>query len=90
MSKTLKHVRLETARIFYDIENELKRAREKFPNSDGSMTALTEEVGELAKAMLDEPLDRVRAEAIQVAVMAIRVATEGDATLNKIRKRRGT
>jgi hypothetical protein len=67
---------------------ELKRAREKFPSPAGSMTALTEEVGELAKALLDEPPERIRAEAIQVAVMAIRVATEGDPTLDAYRQQR--
>lgn len=62
---------------------ELKAAREKFPSSAKSMCALTEEVGELAKALLDESGQRVYEEAIQVAVMAIRVATEGDASLGR-------
>lgn len=47
------------------------------------MTALTEEVGELAKALLDESDQRVYEEAVQVAVMALRVATEGDPSLGR-------
>lgn len=36
------------------ITEELIKAREKFPSSSLSMIALTEEVGELAKAILTE------------------------------------
>lgn len=67
---------------------EIVSARRKFPNPSGSMTALTEEVGELAKALLDEPWENVEAEAIQVACMAIRVLEEGDPTLTGLRLRR--
>lgn len=77
--------------IVADIINELEKARAKFPSSEASMTALMEEVGELAKAYLDEPRANIRAEAIQVATMAIRVALEGDPTLEAYRfKRRST
>ena len=75
-------------KIFEDIAEELKSAREKFPNNAHVMNALTEEVGELAQALLQvnyEPEKKTNAdvykEAIQVATMAIRVATEGDSTL---------
>lgn len=68
---------------------ELKRARTKFPSSRHSMTALMEEVGELAKAMLDESPERVYAEAVQVAAMAARVAEEGDPTHAAYRAERG-
>ena len=61
-----------------DVLAEVKAAREKFPQPWNTMVALMEEVGELAKAMLDEPLVRVRAEAVQVACMALRVAIEND------------
>lgn len=74
--------------IFLEISTELEQARNKFPDPSLSMAALTEEVGELAKAMLDEPKDRVRAEAIQVAVMTIIVATEGDPSFDEHRKER--
>jgi hypothetical protein len=72
-----------------EVEAEHRRAVTKFPDASGSMTALTEEVGELAKALLDEPSECVRAEAVQVATMAIRVALEGDHTLSSTRTRRG-
>lgn len=83
------HLNDGDAHIGIAIARELTRARAKFPSPAGSLAALTEEVGELAKAMLDEPRHRVCEEAIQVAVMAIRVATEGDPTLDEIRKKRG-
>ena len=52
-----------------------------------TVAALTEEVGELAQAMLHiregkgTDWTRVYREAVQVAVMAMRAATEGDHTL---------
>lgn len=75
--------------VWADVEHELGRARDKFPNPEHMMNALTEEVGELAKALLQinyEPAkgkthEDVYEEAIQVAAMAIRVASEGDTTL---------
>lgn len=68
-----------------EVAAEVGRARTKFPSPAGSMVALMEEVGELARAMLDEPAARVRAEAVQVAAMAMRVAEEGDPTLDALR-----
>lgn len=75
--------------IWQELSDEVDRARRKFPRPDGLMAALTEEVGELARALMDEPADRVRAEAIQVAAMALRIIDEGDPTLNDVRVRRG-
>ncbi len=73
------------------LREELARARSKFPDSNKTMTALTEEVGEVAKALLkiteDGELDRhelnkrlhaVYTEAVQVATMALRLAVDGD------------
>jgi len=68
---------------------ELARARAKFPDPYGMLAAMTEEVGEVAKAMLEEEPERVRAEAIQVAVTAIRIAVEGDRSLNPFREKAG-
>ena len=62
------------------IREELQNARTKFPGSNATFAAMVEEVGELATAIMEEPRDRVRAEAIQVAVMAIRVVLDGDYT----------
>jgi len=71
-----------------DTSNEVNRAREKFPKNDLLMVALTEEVGELAKALLDESPERIYAEAVQVACVAARIATEGDCTIEAWRKLR--
>lgn len=67
-----------------EIEFEIMRARSKFPGPNNNFAALVEEVGELAKALMDcKPGDRescvaVYKEATQVATMAIRVMEEGD------------
>lgn len=71
-----------------NVEEELARAVAKFPQPNASLAALTEEVGELAKAMMEEPRDRVWKEAVQVAAMAARCAIEGDPTLAEVRARR--
>jgi NTP pyrophosphatase (non-canonical NTP hydrolase) len=66
------------------IDAELGRARAGFPMPNPTFTALVEEVGELAQALLkcrpgDASLSaRVYDEAMQIAVMAIRVMEEGD------------
>jgi predicted DNA-binding transcriptional regulator AlpA len=67
---------------------EVSRARQKHP-SEGNplMAALTEEVGEVAKALLDEPWLRVVEEAVQVASTAMRLAVEGDSTVAEYRRR---
>lgn len=70
-----------------EINDELERARTKFPMPNPTFVALVEEVGELAQALLkcdptrdDYPLrcKHVYQEAVQVACMAIRVLEEGD------------
>lgn len=65
----------------------LKSVRRNWPDSDGMMAALTEETGELARAMLTESRDRQIDEAIDVCVCAIRLATEGDPTLAMLNPR---
>lgn len=71
-------------RSLLEINLELERARAKFPQPNKNYLALCEEVGELAKALLDcGPGDRessmaVYKEAVQVATMAIRLMEEGD------------
>lgn len=73
------------------ITAEVTRARLKFPNPNYLMTALMEEVGELAKAMMDHYVfhkpgadkDQIEREAIQVAAMAIRLLEEGDPTFRR-------
>lgn len=67
------------------VQYEIARARKKFPDSQCSAIALMEEVGELAKALLEEDWSRVEEEAIQVAVMAQRVAIDGDRSVTEYR-----
>lgn len=71
--------------FFMDVATELLKARDKFPSSLACTVALTEEVGELAKAMLDESPERIYHEAVQVAAMAVRCALEGDPSLDLYR-----
>lgn len=72
-----------------EILDELARARTKFPGDNVATLALVEEVGELAKAAFEESRARVREEAIQVAVLAMRVVLDGDQTLTGWRKGKG-
>jgi NTP pyrophosphatase (non-canonical NTP hydrolase) len=66
------------------IRDELKAAREAFPGKTHMLCALVEEVGEVAKAMMEHDrkegtsVQQVLREAVQVASMAIRLAVEGD------------
>ena len=69
-----------------DVHVEVRRARQKFPGDDATLAALTEEVGELAKAMLGESQHAIYKEAVQVAAMAVRCALDGDATLGAYRE----
>jgi len=79
-----------TDQFLAEVRAEIARARSKFPNNDLTTIALTEEVGELAKALLDESADRVRSEAVQVAAMAARVAIDGDASVIAFRAARAS
>lgn len=64
--------------VMDEIVAELQRARAKFPGKNVTLAALMEEVGELAKATFEEPAAAVRKEAVQVAVMAVRMILDGD------------
>jgi hypothetical protein len=64
---------------------EVLRARAKFPGNRNMLAALTEEVGELATALLQgKPRDEIEREAIQVAAMAVRIIEEGDASFSAL------
>lgn len=66
----------------------LNKAQTKYPGNRNRLDALVEEVGEVATALMDnEGAERVRAECIDVAVTAMRLAIEGDAAYP--RQRRG-
>ena len=75
--------------LMAEISIELANARAKFPGDNVTMLALVEEVGELSKALFEEPRARVRKEAVQVAVMAMRVVLDGDSTLDGWRTSKG-
>lgn len=62
----------------YAVQNEVDRARKKYPTC--YLAALVEEVGEVAKAMMQEgsASERAREELVQVAATAIRLIEEPD------------
>ncbi len=67
------------------LQNEVMRARAKFPGNRHLLAALTEEVGELAQAILQrKPHSEVVEEAIQVACVAMRIAEEGDSAFDDL------
>jgi len=68
---------------------ELVRARTKFPGKNVTFAALVEEVGELATATFEESAERVEKEAVQVAVMAMRMVLDGDHCFDGWRKEKG-
>lgn len=62
-----------------DVGAEVCRARTKFPDNRHLLAALAEEVGELAKDLLERGNGPgSRAEAMQVACVAVRIMVEGD------------
>lgn len=71
--------------LIAQIDRELTRARAKFPGNRFLMAALSEETGEVARALLQKsPHEKLVQECIQVIVVAIRIAEEGDATFSDI------
>lgn len=72
-----------------EVRAELIRARSKFPGDRIMTIALAEGFGELCKAVLDESAANVRKEAVQTAVMAARVALDGDGSVRDWRRERG-
>jgi|WetSurMetagenome_2_1015567.scaffolds.fasta_scaffold00090_38 hypothetical protein len=69
--------------FLHAVRGEVTFARNKFPSNKHLMTALTEELGEAAMALLDHhhkgaPVADVWMELKQVACVAMRLATEGD------------
>lgn len=68
----------QLARFSAEFIAEVHRARKKFPSNEHLTCALMEEVGEVAKALL-EGTDNLREECVQAACVAARIALEGDA-----------
>lgn len=80
-----RNYRAATAFALNDLDAEIARARLKFPACEHTYAALLEELGELAQALIEHktgraPARNVRAEALQVACVAVRIASEGDAS----------
>lgn len=73
------------ASVYRAISDELRRARAKHPTSRVTNTAMVEEVGEVAKALMDEAGFRVREEVVQVAAMAVRLLLDGDEYMQAFR-----
>ena len=78
-----------TACFIAEFIKHLEYARYKFPGKNLTLVALMEEVGELAKACMDESFPQVNLEAIQVATMAARVWLDGDHSIEFRREQNG-
>jgi cell division inhibitor SulA len=66
-----------------DIAEEVIRARDKFPSNRFLFLALIEELGEVARAVLQKkPEHEVRLEWIQVAAVVVRLLEEDDPTIH--------
>ncbi len=76
--RCLKELRILTDEAIHALEDEIRRARSKFPSNRLMLAALMEEVGELANAIIEG--GDWKNEALQVACVAIRIVTEGDST----------
>lgn len=72
-----------------DVYREVQRARKKFPAPNLNFAALGEEFGEVSRALMSESSERVYAECVQVAAMAMRVALEGDISFDTYRAEKG-
>lgn len=68
--------------VIEDFAAEVGRARAKFPKARNLNAALMEEVGELARAQMQQlGAASIRREAIQVMAVAFRIFTETDTSL---------
>ncbi len=79
----------QTEALLTEIRQELIRARAKFPGKNVTFAAMIEEVGEVATAIFEEPRENVRKEAVQLAVMAMRIVLDGDHTFDAWRASHG-
>lgn len=67
------------------LDDELGRARRKFPGNRHLLAALMEEVGELAQAFLQrQGKPHIQKESLQVACVAMRIFAEGDPEFDTI------
>jgi hypothetical protein len=71
----------DDSQFLAEVQAELAKARRKFPGQTDPWrmyAALGEEVGEVGKALLQEPPECVRAELVQAAAVAARLYVECD------------
>jgi hypothetical protein len=73
------------------VEREIKKAVAKYPQHGANpvAAAMMVEAGEMGQAALKEPCENVIREGIQTAAAAMRLAMEGDPTINEWRMNRG-
>lgn len=91
MTQKVNYIAARDRYMLGEIVRELGRARAKFPGVEHMTCAAMEEMGEVARALLQlehEPAKGKRSvdvagECIQLAAMAIRIATEGDTTYTR-------
>jgi hypothetical protein len=68
--------------LIKEIDDELTKARKKFPKNRNLNLALQEEVGEFARAQLqDGSYKSIQLEGVQVIVLVLRILAEGDASI---------
>lgn len=79
----------KTADLIDEMIRELARARAKFPGKNVTFAAFVEEVGEVATALFEESRAELRKEAVQAAVMALRIVLDGDHTFDAWRAAKG-
>lgn len=76
--------------FLFAVSDEVRKAVTKFPQPNPTLAAATEELGEVAKAMLHIVEGKsanwwnVYDEAVQLAAMACRIALEGDPTIGAV------
>jgi len=69
----------EISAFFDDVQLEHAHAVTKYPAPNKNLAALVEEVGEVARALLEnKPREQLYNECVQVATMAVRIAMEAE------------
>ena len=70
---------IEVDAFFDDVRLEHAHAVTKYPTPNKNLAALVEEVGEVARALLEnKPREQLYNECVQVATMAVRIAMEAE------------
>ena len=69
-----------------DVEQEAAHAIDQVPHPGGLVDELADHTAEVARPLLDGSPSDVYREAVRVAATALRLATEGDPTLGRVRE----